>query len=208
MIDTIVFDMGNVLSDYNPRKYAESLFTDSGAVDAVVRELFGGPEWQRLDEGTMEEEDAVRAVQSRIPEYADEVASAMDHWRCFLEPVSEMPELVEQIRQNGYHLYLLSNVSLRFFRFYRQVAIFQHFDGFLISAQEKLVKPNPAIYRRLTEKFQLTPSECLFIDDLQENVNAAVQQGFQGHRFIGAEELRQFFIKEGILSEKALPNEF
>ncbi|QAT49732.1 HAD family phosphatase [Caproiciproducens sp. NJN-50] len=200
MVRNVVFDMGNVLSDYNPRKYAESLLEDPEAADAVVKELFGGPEWLLLDAGTIEESYAVSEVQKRIPQFAEAVATAMDHWRCVLDPVPGMPELVDRIRQNGYRLYLLSNVSLRFLRFYGEVAMFRHFDGFLISAEEKLVKPDPAIYRRLCEKFELLPSECLFIDDMQENIDEAVRQGFQGHRFAGAEELERFLTGERILT--------
>ena len=77
--------------------------------------------------------------------------------------------------------------------------MFRHFDGFLISAEEKLVKPDPAIFRRLCEKFGLLASECLFIDDLQENVDAAVRLGFHGYRFEGTEKLRQFLTREFIL---------
>jgi putative hydrolase of the HAD superfamily len=200
VIQNVVFDMGNVLSDYNPRKYAESLLSDPDAIDAVVKELFGGPEWLLLDAGAIEEREAVSAVQKRIPKYADAVAMAMDHWRCVLYPVHGMPELVDRIRQNGRRLYLLSNVSMRFFRFYHQIPMFRHFDGFLISAQEKLMKPDPAIYRRLCEKFALLPSECLFIDDIQANVDAAVRQGFQGHRFTDSEELTRFLTEKGVLS--------
>lgn len=200
MIRNVVFDMGNVLSDYNPRKYAESLLSDPGAVNAVVKELFGGPEWLLLDAGAIEESEAVSRVQKRIPQYADAVAVAMKHWRCVLEPIAGMPELVDRIWKNGYRLYLLSNVSLRFFRYYRQVAMFRHFDGFLISTEEKLMKPDPAIFRRLCEKFGLLPSECLLIDDIRENVEAAIHSGFRGHRFAGAEELEQHLIEKEILS--------
>lgn len=199
MIRNIVFDMGNVLSDYNPRKYAESLLCNHAAAEAVVRELFGGPEWMLLDAGAMEESEAVSRVQERIPQFSEAVAAAMDHWRCVLEPVPGMPELVDRLWQNDYRLYLLSNVSLRFLKYYRQVAMFRHFDGFLISAEEKLVKPDPAIFRRLCEKFGLLASECLFIDDLQENVDAAVRLGFHGYRFEGTEKLRQFLTREFIL---------
>lgn len=199
MIRNIVFDMGNVLSNYNPRKYAESLLRDHAAAEAVVRELFGGPEWLLLDAGAIEESEAVSRVQERVPQFSEAVATAMDHWRCVLEPVPGMPELVDRIWQNGYRLYLLSNVSLRFLKYYREVAMFRHFDGFLISAEEKLMKPDPAIFRRLCEKFGLLSSECLFIDDIQENVDAAVRLGFHGYRFAGTEELERFLTRENIL---------
>ena len=94
MIRNIVFDMGNVLSDYNPRKYAESLLCNHAAAEAVVQELFGGPEWMLLD---VEESEAVSRVQERIPQFSEAVSTAMDHWRCVLEPVPGMPELVDRL---------------------------------------------------------------------------------------------------------------
>jgi len=199
MIKNIIFDMGNVLSVYQPQKYVNQIISDPGAAEAVYHELFLGPEWKQLDEGTISEEDAVAQVQARIPRYAEQVRRAMENWHCMMIPMPGMTELVAELKRKGYPLYLLSNASLRFFKYYRNVAVFRYFDGFVISAKEKLVKPNPAIYRCLLERFRLKAAECLFIDDLQENIDGAARVGIPGHRFQGAEELEKHFRKSGIL---------
>lgn len=77
--------------------------------------------------------------------------------------------------------------------------MFRHFDGFLISSKEKIVKPNPAIYKLLLNRFSLIPDECLFIDDMQINIDGAENVGIHGHRFDGAQELAACLKQQGIL---------
>lgn len=199
MIRNIVFDMGNVLLAHTPRDYCFELFSDPEVAQAVYTELFRKPEWIQLDEGTITEEQAVAQVQARIPQYAPEVQRAMDLWHTNLTPVEGMPQVIERLEYRQYKLYLLSNTSLRFLKFYKNVKMWENFDGFLISAKEKLLKPDTAIYQLLCSRFHLVPEECMFIDDLQINIDGAESAGLHGHRFAGAEELISFFEKEKIL---------
>lgn len=199
MIKNIVFDMGNVLLAYTPQEYVKTVTQDENAAQAVLKELFGAQEWCQLDAGSITEEEAVRQVSSRIPQYADTVRKAMDLWHSNLTPVKGMPELVKRLKDKGYGIYLLSNTSLRFYRYRDKVEMFRMFDGFLVSAKEKLLKPDPAIFRRFCERFSVAPGECLFIDDLAQNIEGAEQVGFQGHRFCGAEELEQYLTGRGVL---------
>lgn len=199
MIRNVVFDMGNVLLDYQPQKFADELLGDPEAAGAVVRELFEGPEWKLLDAGAVEESEALARVQARIPQYAQEAALVMERWPYVMEPVPGMPGLVERLKGRGYGLYLLSNTSLQFYRFRESFELFRHFDGFVASAKEKLVKPDPAIYRLLCDRYGLVPQECLFVDDLAQNVEAAERVGFRVHLFAGAAELEEFLKEQGIL---------
>ena len=200
MIQNVVFDMGNVLVDYQPQRFAGELLRDPEAARAVVRELFEGPEWKLLDAGAIEEDDAVAKVQARIPQYADDVSLVMDRWYGRMEPMPGMPELVGRLKGGGYRLFLLSNTSLQFYRFRERFGLFRHFDGFVVSAKEKLVKPDPDIFRLLCGRYALLPQECLFVDDLAQNVEAAERVGFRAHRFVGAAELEDFLKESGILS--------
>lgn len=199
MIRNVVFDMGNVLLDYQPQKFADGLLRDPEAAGAVVRELFGGPEWKLLDAGAVELSEALARVQARIPQYEQEAALVMERWPYVMEPVPGMPELVERLKGRGYGLYLLTNTSMQFFQFREHFELLRRFDGFIASAKEKLVKPDPAIYRLLCNRFGLVPQECLFIDDLEQNVEAAERVDLRAHRFLGAAELEEFLKKQGIL---------
>ena len=199
-IKNIVFDMGNVLLAYTPEEYVKKIIADPEAAQAVLKELFHGPEWTELDAGTITEEQAILQVQARIPRFAESVQHAMDLWHSDLTPMPGMPEIVDGLKARHYKVFLLSNTSLRFLKYYRKVEMFRKLDGFVISAQEKLMKPDPAIYRCLCSRYNLLPQECLFVDDLQNNVDGAVACGWSGHRFAGAEELRHFLEKKQILA--------
>lgn len=199
MIKNLIFDMGNVLLDYDPLTYLKSELKDENEALRIYQELFQGPEWHLLDGGTISEEEIVLRVQRRIPEYAEDVGHIMDNWDYFLKPIAGMPELIAELKHKGWPLYLLTNAGLRFDRYSKRIKIFQNFDGLLVSAKEKLLKPDAAIYHLICKRYQLKPEECLFIDDLQDNVNGAVAVGMNAYRFIGVEELSQYLKQQELL---------
>jgi len=199
MIKNIVFDMGNVLLSYTPREYVKTITTDETIANALLKEFLFSEEWIMLDAGAITEEEAVRRVQARIPQYADYVQKTMDNWHTDLTPIEGMPELVKLLNEKGYKLYLLSNTSLRFYQYQSKVEMFKLFDGFFISAKERLLKPQKEIFERFLERFNLVSTECLFIDDLAENVKGAQEVGIKAHQFCGSDELMEYFKKTGIL---------
>ena len=199
MIKNIVFDMGNVLLSYTPQEYIKTITQDEVIAAAVLKELFYSQEWAELDAGTITDEDAVKQVSARIPQYASYVQKSMDNWHSDLTPIQGMPELVKKLKEKGFKIYLLSNTSLRFFQYQDKVEMFRSFDGFIVSAKERLVKPDTAIFDRLCSRYNLNSSECVFIDDLQANVDGAIKAGFHAHLFQGAQELSFFFESNHIL---------
>lgn len=199
MIKNIVFDMGKVLLAFEPQKYSHEVIPNADAAEAVLHELFLGPEWPMLDAGTITDEEAVKRVQSRIPQYAESVIRAMEHWDDMLTPLPGMSEILAALKEKGYRLYVLSNMSMRFPGIFENREIFQYFDGYVFSSAEKIVKPDPAIYRCLLNRFRLKAEECLFIDDLPRNIEGAVGVGMSGHPFTGAEELLHYFKSGNIL---------
>ncbi len=199
MIKNIVFDMGNVLLAYTPQDYIKTVTDDEIIAAAVLKELFYGKEWQDLDAGTITEEDAVKQVNQRIPQYAQYVQSAMDNWHSDLTPMQGMPEIVKRLKDKNYKIYLLSNTSLRFFKYKKKVEMFHCFDGFIVSAQEKLVKPDKAIFDCICNRYNLNCEECIFIDDLQANIDGAASAGFHAHLFTGAQELSDYLEKQKVL---------
>ena len=199
MIKNIVFDMGNVLLAYTPQDYIKTVVEDEVIAKAVLEELFYGDEWQQLDAGSITEEDAVKQVSGRIPKYAEFVQKAMDEWHSNLTPMQGMPEIVKKLKDKNYKIYLLSNASLRFFKYRDKVEMFRCFDGFIVSAQEKLVKPDKAIFDCLCSRYNLNQEECIFIDDVQANIDGAIQAGLHAHLFQGAQELSDYLEEQKIL---------
>lgn len=197
-VRNVVFDMGMVLLNFKPQEYCMKKLKDPKSAKAVYESLFCGNEWVQVDGGTMTEAECICSVQKRIPQYSESVAPVMADWPDSLSAMPGMEELVCRLKEKGYGLYLLSNTSLRFYRFSKDYPVFRCFDGKIISASEKLMKPDPAIYQLLCSRFQLLPKECLFIDDVQANVDAAGKIGMEAHRFQGAEELEAFFTGVGL----------
>ncbi|MBW7571439.1 HAD family hydrolase [Caproiciproducens faecalis] len=199
MIKNMVFDMGNVLLAYTPDDYMKTITQDEEAAAAVLKELFRSAEWEQLDAGSITEEDAVAQVCARIPQYSDVVQRAMDNWHSDLTPMTGMPEIVARLKEKGYRIYLLSNTSLRFYQYQDKVDMFRSFDGFIVSAKEKLVKPDVAIFDCLCERYGLQSGECLFVDDLQQNIDGAQKAGFHAHLFRGAKELSRYLEENHVL---------
>ncbi|WP_195983999.1 HAD family phosphatase [Clostridium sp. D33t1_170424_F3] len=200
MIRNIVFDMGNVLIDYQPLSYARRFFSDEAEVQLVYRELFSGPEWLKLDEGIVEPEAALASVCARLPEAMHSAAKELFlHWFDFIEPIQGMNELARQLKRAGYSIYILSNAAYSFHLYKERIPVFPLLDGYLVSADEKMVKPSPAIYQLLCSRYRLQPEECYFIDDRLENVQAAQQCGMSGYCYrMDTDHLIAALLKSGV----------
>ncbi len=181
MIRNIVFDMGWVLFSYEPKKYIRKYCHNEDDAELLNREIFEAPEWAETDRGTMTDEDYLALVLRRIPERLHKTARFLyGHWHEMPKPFPEIEELARTLKNNGYRLYLLTNMSTRFYRFYRNIPAVTYFDGMTVSADVHLLKPDPEIYLTLFRKFCLKPEECFFIDDIPENIAAGEKLGMKG----------------------------
>ena len=204
MIRNIVFDMGKVLVGYDPVAVCRQYTDSADEIELLRRELFASEEWTLLDWGMITEEEAMSRVKNRLPDQRmrDMADACMAHWHEYnIMPVAEMGDLVKELKEKGYGIYLCSNMSLRLRVFEDQLPGIQYFDGILVSAEEKLLKPDPAIYERLFEKFGLKAEECFFIDDLPANIEGAKKCGMDGYCFADGNigKLREELKKRGIL---------
>ena len=183
MIRNIVFDMGMVLLEYDPVKVCWEYTDNPEDVEWMRRELFDSKEWSLLDEGTLTDAQALERVQKRLPnEHLRWLAKeSLEHWHEYnIWAKPGMGELVKELKEKGCGIYLCSNCSVRLRVFEQEIPGIEYFDGTLVSAEEKLAKPNPAIYERLFEKFHLKAEECFFIDDRQDNIDSAKGCGMDG----------------------------
>ena len=192
MIKNIVFDMGNVIIRFDPELFMLRLGLAEEDRRLLKRELFVSLEWSRMDRGSLTDEEAAEIVCRRVPERLhDAVRRLVGMWDRPILPVEGMYELVEELRGMGYGIYLLSNASFRQHDYWPRVPASKFFDGTLISADVKLVKPQPEIYRLLCDKFSLLPEECVFIDDSTSNAEGAYFCGINALVFHGdAHEMR------------------
>lgn len=198
MIKNIVFDMGNVLVKWDPEAFMDG-YSES-AKELFRKEIYFSENWLRLDRGELSEEEITELVCSRVPESYRADAEKLIKWYHFSSMIEGMEELVKQLKDIGYKVYLLSNTSKVFYKFKELFPVIKHFDGTFISADYGVLKPDKEIFRLFCEKFSLSPSESVFIDDSQANVKSASEEGFSGIWFKGdAEELKMELVNLGII---------
>ena len=184
MIRHILFDMGQVLIRFDQRFFIRRLGIDGEDMELLMREIFRSVEWVQMDRGTIREEEAFRRISARLPERLHEAAGKLiAMWDRPILEIEGMYELVEELKDLGYGIYLLSNASLRQHEYWPRVPASRFFDGTIISADEKIMKPHPDYFRRAMEKFGLLPQECFFVDDQPANVEGALFCGISGAVF-------------------------
>ncbi|MEA4929533.1 MAG: HAD family phosphatase [Candidatus Limiplasma sp.] len=188
MIRNIVFDMGMVLMNYNPLGACRAVTADEATARRVNEALFSNPEWPRMDEGTIEKEGMVKLAMEQLAEPALEpvLTRLLDEMPYnVLTPIPGMAAVVDWTLDAGFQVYLLSNAGWDVSRNRHIIPRIERFHGVMISVEEGLIKPNAAIYQRLTDRYGLKPEECLFIDDNPANIEAARRLGWQGIVFDG-----------------------
>lgn len=201
MISSIVFDMGGVLIRWNPEDMLRQYELSRQDMEILNRELFKSVEWIQQDRGILSEEELAQLVCARIPEGLHQPVKTLVYgWhRRHLSPMPGMAELVRELKQAGYHIYLLSNASLALREYFPRIPGSECFEKLLVSAEEKVLKPSHEIFERLYEKFGLNPGQCWFIDDSPQNVEGAIQTGMGGSVFYGdVKRLRRELIQAGI----------
>ena len=196
MIRNLVFDMGNVLIHYIPQVFMDRLGVPAEDQPLLAREVFGSVEWIRMDRGTLGQEEAVAAMEARLPRRLWEYARRLVLGWWLDGPL--MP--VEGMAALGYGLYLLSNATVRQPEYFPGIPGSQFFDGAVISAHWKVLKPEREIYEILFREYGLEPSECFFVDDLNINVEGALCAGMDGYIFDGdVGRLRQALCRAGVM---------
>lgn len=186
MIKNIIFDMGNVLILFDRNVFLNRLDVDAEDKALLYREVFASVEWAQMDRGSKTEITALESICKRLPERLHKAAEEMVfRWDDPLIPIPGMYALVEELKEKGYGVYLLSNASVRQHEYWPRIEASRFFDGTLISADEHVMKPQPEIYRLCMERFGLTAEESFFVDDMAHNVEGAIFCGLSGAVFHG-----------------------
>ncbi len=204
-----VFDMGRVLLDFDPSLCIDPHLPDPADRAEISRVAFASPEWRMLDAGTITDEEALAAWQSRLPERLHEpMAAIFADWHRYMPEIPDMCNLVRDLRSAGYPVYLLSNVSLRFAKLKEFFPVFPLLQGYVASAEERVCKPERRIYEILLDRYHLSAEDCIFVDDLPANVEGARAVGMQGYVFDGdADKLRRTLTEMGVnLPPRVIPD--
>ena len=200
MIHNIIFDMGNVLIHWRPELFMERMELPQEDRRLLMEEVFGSVEWIQLDRGSIPFDQGIAAMCRRLPERLHSTARelTLSWWKDHLLPVDGMAELVRELKEMGLGIYLLSNAKLDLPLYFDQIPGSEYFDGRIVSADWKLLKPQPELYQVLLREYGLKAEECFFIDDLNINIEAAILTGMSGTIFRGLEPLRQALRQAGV----------
>ena len=169
----IVFDLGGVLFARDKNKCPQELVDFFSFVRAEKMPAF----WEEYDRGTLTRDEVTDILCQVKGCDRDRCAALIDEAIDRQEPIAPTERLVGDLKAAGYKLYVLSNMSREFIDFLRRVPVYRHFDGEVVSCEERTVKPEPRIYRILLDRYGLIPADTLFIDDRPENIAAAEQIG-------------------------------
>lgn len=200
MIQTIVFDMGGVLIQFNREFFIRRLGVSKEDETLLMNEVFKSLEWARMDRGSLTEAEASQSICARLPKRLHLAAERLvTMWERPILEIDGMYALIKELKANGYRILLLSNASVRQHEYWPRIPASELFDGKLISSDVHLVKPQPEIYRLLCDTFHVLPEECFFIDDSPQNVEGAYEVGIRGFIFHGdAGALRESLRAAGV----------
>ena len=182
----VIFDMGNVLLTYDPDVCLNHIVEKEEDRALIRRELFEGPEWVQGDLGELTDEERFNGVSKRVPERLhEELRRCTVEWDMCMHPVKQAREFCDYLKKSGFGIYVLSNASSSFYRYFPRFAPFDYFDGIVVSCDVHIIKPDIRIYQHLLKKYNLRADECFFIDDLEANIEGARNAGIDGAVFEG-----------------------
>ena len=182
MYKNIIFDLGGVMVDFDPKTYLVDRFCNAEVEEQVSQLTFESEEWKLLDAGLITRSEANLRMLARAKEYgrAFEVQGVLDDWMHILRPRRRMQELVRKLKSRGYCVYYLSNIPEDILELLTARGVLDQFDGGVASCEVHINKPDARIYQALLDKYSLKADECVFIDDNLVNVQAAFALGFAG----------------------------
>ncbi len=191
-IKNIIFDLGNVLIEFNPEKFIKNNIEERDR-EKVLKIIFLGAEWLKLDRGTLSYEEAISIFSEKLPKYKESIESFFNKniLEC-LTPMEENIKVMKKLKKDGYNLYILSNFHKPAFDYInKNWDFFKEFNGATVSSYCKLLKPEKEIYQEIIRKFNLIPEETLFIDDTLVNIEMCEIFGIRGLHLKKEDELNR-----------------
>lgn len=180
-IKTIIFDLGGVLVKYNWMSYLNRRFKDPVIVEHVAEALFAHNYWDELDRGVVPYDEIRTTFASYQPDYAKYVMDAIDHAGDELTAFNYAMPWIKELKARGFQVLYLSNWSDHMRTTCGDALYFlPEMDGGVFSYEEKLIKPDAAIYNCILDRYNLKAEECVFFDDKKRNIDGACAVGIHG----------------------------
>jgi 2-haloacid dehalogenase len=200
-IDTIIFDLGVVLIDWNPRHLYRKILKNEEEITWFLQNICTS-EWNDQQDAGRSFEEATEELVKKHPEWEEAIRAWYDRWEETISgPVQDSVDMLQQIKEsNKYRLYALTNWSAQTFPWALKTFPFLHwFEGIVVSGEEKTRKPFPEFYKILFDRYHVDPGKALFIDDNEKNVIGANAVGLQTIHFLSSEQLKEELHRRQIL---------
>jgi 2-haloacid dehalogenase len=199
----IVYDLGGVLIDWNPRHLYRGLFEDEATMEWFLAEVCHGA-WNEEQDRGRTFAAGIEEAAARHPDHRPLIEAYFARWgEMIAGEIDGAAAILEDLKDAGYELHALTNWSAETFPHARERFPFlTWFESILVSAEVGLIKPDPAIFQLLLERIGRTPAECIYIDDNPKNVAGAAALGFDAIAFESAAQLRDALVRRGLLAPR------
>lgn len=199
MITAIIFDIGNVLVDFCWEEYLDGFPFPANIKRRIAEATVLNDAWNEFDRGFYPEEELVRGFVRNAPDIEKEIRQVFGNIHDMLRRRDYAIPWIQELKAMGMKVYYLSNFSEKAARECADTIDFiPYTDGGILSYEEKIVKPDPKIYRLLLSRYGLIPEQCVFFDDREENCEAARKLGIHGVRFTARENAIEELKKLGV----------
>lgn len=194
----LVFDMGNVLVEWNSEKILQAITDDRKLQNLLRKEVFETGLWVQTDEGVKTREEMIEIVTAKIgEEYRNEITQLSRYWYKYVDVYTKVQDRIIELSKNGYNIYILSNTAYTFYDLVKEgyLPVTSIAKGIVLSCEEKVLKPNEKIYNILLERYNLDPHDTMFFDDLPENIWGAARCRINGFVVENESELLTYLDK-------------
>ena len=201
MINTIIFDMGNVLIDFRWKALYHEMGLEGEKFDKMARATVLDPVWNEFDRGEWTDEEILEGFIRNAPDMEKDLRDFYgDRFRGLLRKYDYTDEWLDRLKAKGYRIYILSNFSRKAYRECAdELDYIKKADGAVISYMIKMIKPDPEIYRYLLDTYDIKPEEAVFIDDTEKNLAAARDFGINTILFTGKEDADRALAGYGVV---------
>ena len=185
MIKNIIFDLGNVIINYDQDKIINNFTIDEDEKIFIKEKIFKSPEWKLLDLGQITNNVAIEEIQKRNDIKYNKLINIFLHEWYKTQPINEdIVEIAKKLKERNYNIYVLSNMAKETYEYFKNIDFFKVCNGIVISSHENVKKPDERIFNTLLTRYKLNPKECLFIDDDDTNksYDTANKIGILGRR--------------------------
>jgi len=189
MIKTIIFDIGNVLMDFNFQICFRAYAPDEETYQKIVKATVQSPVWAEFDRGVWTDEEILEGFIKNDPSIESILRNMFERLEGIIKQRDYAIPWIRELKKSGYQVLVLSNFPKKVYElFQNEMTFLQEVDGGILSYQDQVIKPDKEIYNLLMSRYQLNPQECVFLDDLKDNIKTAKELGMHTVLFTTKEE--------------------